>query len=131
MRKNKLFYLLGMCSLLSLTSCRTIVRKDGLVSLELVGEMSHVQYWNSNDSWDLKGVKLKLTFDDGEIYNISALDKSIEYTFEPASPVGQPLGPISFTVTKAIYTDYKDRKYEVPSRTFYGLCIIENPKSNS
>lgn len=113
--------------MLPLASCSSGIQKDGLVSLELVGELTHVQYWDHNDKWDLKSLDLQLMYDDGEVCTLNATDSSITYTFSPESPEGLDHSVTSFSIVEAYYTDYKGVKYSIPPRTFTGISIVDYP----
>lgn len=115
---------------LCLTSCEDdSIKKDGLLYGEVVGELYHTQYWNSNDNWDLKNMYLILHYEDGSIERVDANDSNAYYTFSPISPNGLPLGNTSFKLESGYYLDYKNKKHEIKTRTFEGAYIINNPNN--
>ena len=115
-------------SLISFSSCsNTAIKKDGLLYGEVVGELYHTQYWNSNDHWDLKNMYLILHYDDESIERVYADDPNAHYTFSPESPTGLPIGETSFSITSGYYVDYKGEPHEILPREFNGVYIIKNP----
>lgn len=119
--------LVSICSFFSLSCGDNTIRKDGLLYGEIVGELYHTQYWNSNDSWDLKNMYLILHYDDETIYRLQADDSNAHYTFFPESPNGLPLGSASFGLVSGYYKDYKGIEHEIKPRMFDGVTIVNNP----
>lgn len=127
---KKTFPILLSC--LFFASCsNNKIEKDGLIKCKFDGTLSHTQYWNQHDEWDLKGVNVQLFYDDNSIITIDASDDSISLVCYPASPSNLPSGTGSFEITSAYYTDYKGVKYEIEPIKFNNITIVDYPYENN
>ena len=104
---------------------------EGISNCELVGNLTHVQYWNENDEWDLKSLFLKIDFDDGSTKNISAADSAIQYKFEPESPVGLPVGYITLYVRDGFIKDRNGVEHHITPRHFENISIVDYPYTDN
>ena len=131
--RNKVFPFLFIFVLL-ISACQksndSNIKKDGLISCELVGELKHTQYWDDNDSWDLRSISLQLNYSD-ETVTIPAINEYTTYSFSPSSPVGLDHSINSFTVTGGTYIDYLGKNHSVSPRVFENITIIDYPYKNS
>lgn len=128
---KKLFLLPMVCftAFFPISCSDNSIKKDGLIYGEVVGELYHTQYWDSNDHWDLKNMYLILHYEDETIERVDADDPHAHYTFSPETPTGLPLGETSFELVSGYYVDYKGEHHEIKPRTFEGATIIKNPNS--
>lgn len=97
--------------------------------IELYGTLSHTQYWDYDDSWDLSSLSLKIEYIDGEIEYQPAVSKRTTYEFNPSSPVGLDHSISTFSVIQGTYKVDKSNVIKIPGREFTGIEIIDYPYS--
>lgn len=113
-----------------LTSCgdTTIIHGTPLYG-EIVGYLYHKEYWDQNDSWDLRNLQIRIYFEDETYGYIDALDNHITYTFSPATPNNLDYSTTSFTVEEGVYKD-NNVTFKIRSRVFNDIKIVEFPYKN-
>lgn len=130
---NKLKNILLVSAILFCSSCSSekIIKKDGLEKCQFSGALSHTQYWDQNDQWDLKGLKVDLFYSDNSIESIDATSKYVTCEFYPTSPDGLSHDVSEFKIISATYLDYQGIKHDIAPITIQGIQIVDYPYQNN
>ena len=103
------------------------IEKDGLQKCQFSGNITHTQYWDQNDEWDLTGLKVDLYYSDNSTISIDAKSEYVLCEFYPTSPNGLSHDVSEFKILSATYIDYKGVKHDIPPITIQGIQIVDYP----
>lgn len=101
-----------------------------LCSCTFAGELSHVQYWNKYDSWDLSTIYVIIKFNDGSEQRINGNSTQIEYHFNYTSPCEMKIGSYELIIVDSYYIT-KTGKFRIGAKSLGNINIIEYPYSGT
>lgn len=117
--------LIFYCLLMSFCGNNCLDAKKELYECVLVGELTHIQRWDANDSWNIKSLNVEAKYCDGTSQLLDVSNKSCSFIFAPESPNGLDHSINSFAVSGTVKQG--KNKVQIQERVFDGISIIDCP----
>lgn len=123
-KKRKHLFLLFAVFLCSCSSNFSNAVRDDVSTLQVSGELTHTQYWDKNDEWDLNGLFVIAVFSDGQSNSFSFESNCILYRCSPEKP---ELGVSQLSIIDVFYLDSSNVKHLVTDELRYDVTVVNYP----